>query len=266
MKVLVVVQARIGSSRLPGKVLLPLSGKTVVERVVERIRAARIAFEVCVATTAALEDEPIRSLARRLGVRVFAGHPTDLLDRHYRAGLSAGADVVVKIPSDCPLIDPAVIEQVLGAYLEREREFDFVTNLYPASWPDGNDVEVMPMGVLATAHYEARGTFEREHTTPFIWQQPERFRIHNVQSSGIDLSSTHRFTLDYEDDYALIESVYEALFRPERPVFGLDEMLPFLARHPELLHKNVRYWGQTYASKQRFGSTALTNQQPGELT
>ena len=87
-----------------------------------------------------------------------------------------------------------------------------------------------------------------------------------MQSSGIDLSSTHRFTLDYEDDYALIESVYEALFRPERPVFGLDEILPFLARHPEILRKNVRYWGQTYASKPRLGSAALPDQQPGELT
>jgi spore coat polysaccharide biosynthesis protein SpsF len=266
MKVLVVVQARMGSSRLPGKVLLPLAGRTVLERVVERIRAAKMAFEVCVATTSALEDEPIRALARRLGVRVFAGHPTDLLDRHYRAGLAAGADVVVKIPSDCPLIDPAVIEQVLGAYVERAGELDFVTNLYPASWPDGNDVEVIPMRVLATAHFEARGTFEREHTTPFVWQRPELFRIHNVRSSGTDLSSTHRFTLDYEDDYALIDSVYEALFRPERPVFGLGEILPFLARHPEILRKNVRYWGQTYASKQRLASTAKPAQQPGELT
>ena len=249
MKILVVIQARMGSSRLPGKVLLPLSGRTVLERVVERVRAARTPFEICVATSSALEDEPIRALARRLGVRVFSGHPLDLLDRHYRAGLAAGADVVVKIPSDCPLIDPSVIDQVLEAFLERAGNVDFVTNLHPPSWPDGNDVEVIPMDVLATAHHEALGAFEREHTTPFVWQRPERFRLHNVRwESGLDLSSSHRFTLDYEADYALIEAVYEALFRPEHPVFGLGEILPFLARHPEIRGQNSRFWGQTYAS------------------
>jgi spore coat polysaccharide biosynthesis protein SpsF len=261
VKVLVVVQARTGSSRLPGKVLLSLAGRPVLERLIERIRAAKSRFDICVATTPALEDEPIRLLARRLAVRVFSGHPTDLLDRHYRAGLSAGADVVVKIPSDCPLIDPDVIDRVLGAFECQAGGVDFVTNLNPPSWPDGNDVEVIPMDVLAIARSEARSSFEREHTTPFIWRRPERFRITNVRwDSALDLSATHRFTLDYADDYALIRALYEALYRSDRPIFSLDEILTYLSQHPEVHRLNQRFWGQTYVS-----AAAHSESPPGGL-
>ena len=180
MKTVIVVQARMASSRLPGKVLLKLAGKPLLERQIERILSANGHFELCVATTTSPGDDPIRELCHRIGVGVFDGHPTDLLDRHYRIGVACGADRVVKIPSDCPLIDPAAIDSVLGFDADRSGCFDFVTNLYPPSWPDGNDVEVMSMATLASAFHEATRSFEREHTTPFIWERPERFRIANV--------------------------------------------------------------------------------------
>ncbi|MBV8201295.1 MAG: glycosyltransferase family protein, partial [Acidobacteria bacterium] len=236
MKVLAVVQARTGSTRLPGKVLLPLAGAPLLLRMLERVQAARTPTEVVVATTTDAADQPVRELARQAGVRCVSGHPTDLLDRHYQAALACGlspapaagaggggGDVVVKIPSDCPLIDPAVIDRVIGCHLADPERFDFVSNLHPATYPDGNDVEVMPMAVLAAAWREAARPHEREHTTPFIWDQPGRFRLGNVRwETGRDLSMSHRFTIDYPEDYAFVSAVYDALYTaaPERSLGG----------------------------------------------
>jgi spore coat polysaccharide biosynthesis protein SpsF len=247
VKVVVVVQARMGSTRLPGKVLLPLAGAPLLERMLQRVLAASEPDEVCVATSNAAEDEPIRELSTRLGLRVLSGHPTDLLDRHLQAARAACADVMVKIPSDCPLIDPAAIDRVLGHYRAASATLDFVTNLHPPSWPDGNDVEVVPMGVLEIAWREARRPFEREHTTPFIWEHPERFRVLNVASElGRDLSKSHRFTIDYAEDHQFIARVYDELWSAERPIFSLEDILELLAHEPGLMRLNARWAGHSW--------------------
>jgi spore coat polysaccharide biosynthesis protein SpsF len=247
MTTLVVVQARMGSTRLPGKVLLPLAGKPLLQRQIERILAATSPFEVCVATTTSSEDDPIRELCRRISVRVFDGHPSDLLDRHYRVGVAYGADAVVKIPSDCPLIDPAAIDRVLDVYDSAGGSLDFVTNLYPPSWPDGNDVEVMTMEALACAFQNADRLFEREHTTPFIWERPERFRIANVTwETGFDFSKTHRFTVDHAEDYGFVNRVYRELCSAQRPVFSLFEILRLLEDQPEIAQLNSQYRGESW--------------------
>jgi len=264
VKVLVVVQARTGSTRLPGKVLLPVAGAPLLVRMLERVRAASTPTEVVVATTTDAGDQPVRDLARQAGVRCFSGHPTDLLDRHYQAALACGlspapasgggdgdegdGDVVVKIPSDCPLIDPAVIDRVIGCYLAAPERYDFVSNLHPATYPDGNDVEAMPMAVLAAAWREATRPHEREHTTPFIWDQPERFRLGNVPwETGRDLSMSHRFTVDYPEDYAFVSAVFDALWTGDGTApsggFGLNEILDLLAARPDIFELNRRYAG-----------------------
>jgi spore coat polysaccharide biosynthesis protein SpsF len=239
VRTLVVVQARTGSSRLPGKVLKEVVGAPLLAHMLQRVRAARTPFDLVVATTEDPADDAIVDLSRTIGVRAFRGHPTDLLDRHYRAGLAAGAEVVVKIPSDCPLIEPQVIDRVLAAYLAEPIGFDYVSNLHPATWPDGNDVEVLALPVLAQAWREATRPHEREHTTPFVWDRPSRFRIGNVrEETGSDRSMTHRFTLDYPEDLAFVTAVYEALWRPERPVFRLSEILTLLEARPEIAALN----------------------------
>jgi spore coat polysaccharide biosynthesis protein SpsF len=245
VRVLVVVQARTGSTRLPGKILLPVAGAPLLARMLERLRAAATPFDLVVATTIEEADEPVRALCRRLGVACFSGHPTDLLDRHYRAARAMGdPEVVVKIPSDCPLVDPAVIDRVLGFHLAQPERFDFVSNLHPATWPDGNDVEAMTFTALATAWREADRPLEREHTTPFLWERPERFRIGNVVAEdSSDRSMSHRFTVDYPEDYAFVAAVYDALWRPERPVFGLAEILALLDDRPDIFALNARFAG-----------------------
>jgi spore coat polysaccharide biosynthesis protein SpsF len=244
VKTLIVVQARVSSTRLPGKVLLPVAGAPLLRRMLERVRGAQAPFELVVATTTDPADEAVVSLCRRMDVRCFRGHPTDLLDRHYRAATEAGADVLVKIPSDCPLIDAGVIDRVLGHYRENADRYDFVSNLHPASYPDGNDVEVLSFAALETAWREATRALEREHTTPFVWDQPQRFRIGNVRwETDQDFSMTHRFTVDYREDYAFVAAVYEALWTQTRPLFDLGDILQLLGEHPELLTLNARFAG-----------------------
>ena len=245
MRVVVVVQARTGSTRLPGKVLKPACGAPLLVRQVERIAAASTPSEIVVATTWEANDEPIVQICGAAGFRVERGHPTDCLDRHVTAARACKADAVVKIPSDCPLIDPAAIDRVIGEFLAHPT--DFVSNLHPPTWPDGNDVEIMPMSVLETAAREAVKPLEREHTTPFIWDQPERFRCANVLwETGLDYSQSHRFTLDYEEDYQLIRAVYEALWEPAHPIFPLADILALLEARPELRDLTARHLGVSW--------------------
>lgn len=244
MNLLVVVQARTGSSRLPNKIFLPLAGKPLLQRQLERIQAASAPFELIVATTTDPSDDAVRDLCKAIGVKCFSGHPTDLLDRHYQAALREKAGAVVKIPSDCPLIDPRVIDRVLNTFLQRYEHVDFVSNLHPPTYPDGNDVEAMPMTILEIAWREAKKNYEREHTTPFIWEQPERFRLMNVVwETGLDYSKSHRFTIDYPEDYEFIKAVYDELWTAHSPIFSLGDILQLLDAKPELLRINQKYAG-----------------------
>jgi spore coat polysaccharide biosynthesis protein SpsF len=242
VKTVVVIQARTGSTRLPAKVLLPLGGRTVLGRMLERVREVRTAAELVVATTRDPADDVIAEIARRSGVRVTRGHATDLLDRHLQAAIETGADAIVKVPSDCPLIDPAVIDRVITAFLAGS--CDFVSNLHPATYPDGNDVEVMTRDALAVAAHEAVRPLEREHTTPFLWDQPHRFAIGNVAwETGRDCSLTHRLTLDYAEDHALIRAVFDQLWTQARPVFPLAAIVDLLDRSPALRALNAMHLG-----------------------
>lgn len=244
--VVTVIQARTGSTRLPNKVVRPLQGKPLLARMVERVQAATLSGLVVVATTNLIGDNPIKWICETEGIPYFRGHPTDLLDRHYQTGCRFDADVVVKIPSDCPLIDPRVIDRVLDAYLQQPETYDYVSNLHPATYPDGNDVEVMPMAALELAWREAERPFEREHTTPFFWENPDRFRLHNVAwETGLDYSMTHRWTIDYEADYQFIAAVYDALY-PHNPRFSLEDMLALLAERPQLAQLNAAYAGMNW--------------------
>lgn len=242
MKVTVVIQARTGSTRLPGKVLLHAAGAPLLARMVERVCAARTPSEVVIATTTLAVDDAICGIARAAGVACVRGHATDCLDRHVAAARATGADVVVKIPSDCPLIDPDTIDRVIGAFLA-EPDVDYVSNLHPPTWPDGFDVEVMTRGALETAWREAVRPLDREHTTPFLWDNPERFLTQNVAwQTGLDHSRSHRLTLDYPEDYAVIRAVYDELWNAGR-VFSLAEILALLDAHPALAARNAVHRG-----------------------
>src|SRR5262245_59576596 len=247
LKVVAVVQARTGSTRLRNKVMLPLAGATLLERMVERVLAAESLDEVVVATTTEARDFAVRDLCEWRDFRHVGGDTMDLLDRHLLAGETCRADVVVKIPSDCPLIDPKVIDRVVHAYLDNADDYDYASNLHPASYPDGNNVEVIPMRTLQIAWQEATRLHEREHTTPFIWDQPERFRLLNVRwESGRDLSMSHRFTVDYKEDYEFVQAVYDELYDPTARPFSFEEIPALLERRPDIHRLNRHLAGMNW--------------------
>ena len=265
-RVVTVVQARLGSTRLPGKVLRPLCHKPLLARLVERVKMATLVGTVVVATTTAAEDDPIEALCHEEGYFCFRGHPTDLLDRHYRAGWQFDADIVVKIPSVCPLIDPRLIDRVITAFLDAPEPYDYLSNMHPATYPDGNDVEVMAMPALETAWIEAERPFEREHTTPFFWENPARFRLGNVTwETGLDYSMSHRWTIDYEADYCFIHNVFAALY-PQNPQFGLTDILQLLTCQPELAAINQHLagvnWYRHHLSELKTVNATMTREEP----
>lgn len=242
-RIVIICQARLGSTRLPKKVLLPLAGQPLLIRFLERVSRARLAHKVVVATTTEPADDQLCQLSSEAGYDVYRGHPHDLLDRHLKTAQAFGADVIVKIPSDCPLIDPTVIDTVIASYLAHHGAVDYVSNLHPGSWPDGNDVEVMSVKILERAWYAARKPYEREHTTPWMWDGNAGVRTENVVwGHGPDLSMSHRWTIDYPEDYMLIKAVYDNLYCRSTQ-FSTMDIISFLNEHPEIAGVNAHLAG-----------------------
>jgi spore coat polysaccharide biosynthesis protein SpsF len=243
LNIVTVIQARTGSSRLPNKILLSLSNAPLLYRMYERVASSKLKGTIVIATTTDKNDDEVETLCKQYQINCYRGHPTDLLDRHYQAAKLLNADAVVKIPSDCPLIDAKVIDKVLKYYLDNFDKYDFVSNLHPPTYPDGYDVEIVSMKALEDAWLNAKKDFEREHTTPYFWENPYKFRIGNVEwESDKDYSMSHRFTIDYETDYNFIKQVYNELY-PINNNFTLEDILDLLERKPEIKKINEEYCG-----------------------
>ena len=261
-KVVTVIQARCGSSRLPGKVLMELCGKSLLARQFERVARSQSAGTIVVATTLEREDDAVANICEEEKIHCFRGHTNDLLDRHYRTGKLFEADAIVKIPSDCPLIDPKIIDDVVSLFLENSN-LDYVSNLHPASFPDGNDVEIMTAEALETAWLRAVRPLEREHTTPFLWENPELFKIGNyLWKDGPNFSQSHRFTIDYPEDYAFISAVYNELF-PNNPDFNLKDILGLLLTRPDIYKLNQVHAGEYWYKNHRDELKTIHYQDPG---
>lgn len=240
-KVVTIVQARMSSSRLPGKVMKMILDKPILERQLERMQHSKLCGQIVVATSTNKNDDIIEEYCIQNGIEIFRGDENDVLDRHYQCALKYEADIVAKIPSDCPLIDARVIDKVFDYYFSNQ--FDFVSNLHPASYPDGNDVEIFRFSALEKAVKEANKKLEREHTTPYFWENPQLFKIGNLTwEKGIDYSMSHRFTLDYLEDFLFIQKVFEELYSANSN-FSLDDILDLLKSKPEIYEINSKYAG-----------------------
>lgn len=231
--VLALIQARMGSTRLSGKVLKPLAGVPVIEHVVHRVRSAAMVDDVMVVTSIDPSNIPLIHVVSGLGCRVFVGSEDDVLDRFWQAARLTEADHLVRVTADCPVIDPDVIDSAIRLHLAENN--DYTSNTDPPTWPDGLDVEVMTRAALETAWSKARSTPEREHVTPYVRNNPQFFKLGGVRSP-IDLSH-HRWTLDQSEDYALLQTVFGELYKPGG-IFRYGEILDLLTRKPELTDVN----------------------------
>jgi spore coat polysaccharide biosynthesis protein SpsF len=242
-KTIIVVQSRMSSSRLPGKVMMSILGKSLLYRMVERLQMVKTPVQIVIAASEDKADNIIENEAKNMGLFCYRGNLNNVLDRHYQAAKLTNATTVLKIPSDCPLIDPAIIDRVLDFYFSNPGKYDYVSNLHPATYPDGNDVEIMSMACLEKNWKEASRPLELEHTTPYIWENPEKFKIANVAwETGKDYSMSHRFTIDYEADYLFIKRVFEELY-PLKNNFSCDDILNLLEEKPEIYEINAKYAG-----------------------
>jgi spore coat polysaccharide biosynthesis protein SpsF (cytidylyltransferase family) len=231
-RVVAVVQARLGSSRLPGKALEEIAGRPMLAHVLARAAAVRGVDHVVLATTVKPEDDALADLARRLGVVTTRGKVDDVLDRFHAALLEHPAEVVVRLTGDCPLLDPRVVELVLDAYVRSEGTLDYVSNVDPPTYPDGLDAEVFSSQSLERAWREARRPSDREHVTTYIRDHRDSFRQANVAHRE-DLSA-HRWVVDTAADLAFARRVYMWLAGPGAEIFGMTEVLALLRRRPEL--------------------------------
>lgn len=223
------------STRLPGKNLLPILGRPMLEMLVERLRRCQSLTGIVVATTTDASDDAIEAVAQGLGVACYRGSMDDVLDRVLRAARSVDAEVIVEVTGDCPLCDPKMVDAMVATY--RETGVDYVGNFRPNSYPLGMAVQVFATEVLAEVERLTRDPADREHVSLYIYEHPERFSLHNVDSHLAEKYRRYRLTVDTPEDFALVSRVFEALY-PLDPGFGLDETLAYLDRNPELLEIN----------------------------
>ncbi|CAK0767029.1 spore coat polysaccharide biosynthesis protein SpsF [Gammaproteobacteria bacterium] len=231
-RTIIIIQARLNSTRLPGKVLLDIAGNTLLGRVVHRAARAGRVDQVVVATTTNPQDDAIIMECVRLGVPCLRGEELDVLARYRSAATASNAAAIVRITADCPFIDPQIIDNVVAEF--HAHDVDYASNTQIRCWPRGLDVEIFTRAALERAWEEAHASWERVHVTPYIYQHPEIFRIHAVVAEE-DYSHL-RWTVDTAEDLALTRTLYQHL--NGRDDFNWREALAVVERIPELAEIN----------------------------
>ncbi|MDO8468829.1 MAG: glycosyltransferase family protein [Candidatus Peribacter sp.] len=226
MKTIAIIQARMSSRRLPGKILEDVAGVPLLAHVIRRAQASGVFDEVIAATSTEKTDDPVQAFCKIQNIPCFRGNLDDVLDRYYQTATSHGADRIARLTGDCPLLDPAVIRTVVEAL---DAKTDYVSNVLHRTYPKGLDAEAFSMQTLAKVWEQAKLPSEREHVTPFIYKNPSLFRIREVTQKTNH--SALRWTVDEPRDLAFVRAVYGEL---GNGLFGQEEVLALLAAHPEI--------------------------------
>lgn len=230
-KVVAIIQARMGSTRLPGKVLADIEGHPMLWHVVRRTQTAESLDEVVIATSTEPADDVIAVFCREHSMDCFRGSQDDVLDRYYQAAREHNARVIVRITSDCPLIDPEIIDKTVRGFLAEQP--DYASNFVARAYPRGLDTEVFTFQALESASSEAGQPYQRAHVTPYLYQNPGRFRVLSV--TGNQDYSAYRWTVDTPEDLRFVREVY-ARFQNRRFLWG--DVISLLEREPELAEIN----------------------------
>lgn len=235
MKISAMIQARMGSSRLPGKILKKIyKEKTLLEVVIQQLSFAKKIDEIIVLTTTLSPDVPVVNLCQKLGVPVFTGSVEDVLDRYYQAALAYKPNHIVRITADCPLIDPQLVDHVVDQHIKNGNIY--TSNRIEATWPDGLDTEIFTFRGLRMLHLEAQKKSDREHVTPYFYNNPNRFKIENVACTK-DYAHM-RWTVDEPEDLDFIREIYKVLGR-DNDFIRSNEVIQFLQKNPDLHNINA---------------------------
>jgi len=234
-KVVCTIEARMQSTRLPGKVLKEVCGKPLLELMVERVRRCRSVDDIVIATSDHPSCDVIETLAQKIGVRWFRGSEEDVLDRVVKAAASAQADIIVELTGDCPLIDPGIVDHIVDTY--RTGSADYCANVLKRTYPIGMDTQVFSYQVLERVSHITQDLTDREHVSLYIYRHPEIFSLRNVESGLPAHMADWRLVVDTPEDFALICLVFEALY-PSKPQFTFNDICALFEQHPDWLELN----------------------------
>lgn len=240
-KITAIIQARVGSTRLPGKIFRNISGKPMLQHVVDRLSFSKFINQIIIATTNLQEDDLVEDFCKRNNFSFYRGSSDDVLSRYYEAAKKFGAQIIVRITSDCPVIDPELIDSMLNDFLSANKSsrLDYLSNVIKRTFPRGLDVEIFSFHALEKIYHEAIDGFELEHVTPYIYLHPEKFSLRNYNNEKD--YSFHRWTVDTEEDLKLVSEIYNALYKPGA-IFFFRDVLQLFERRPELfsINQNVK--------------------------
>lgn len=234
-----IIQARMGSTRLPGKVMMDLCGHPVIEHVVNRLKESTLIDNIIIATSENINNQPIIDFCKNKNIGYFVGSEDDVLDRYYQAALNYGLsdkDIIIRITSDCPLIDSIVVDKVIKEHLLNDN--DYTANVLKCTYPDGLDCEVFNFNALKEAWINANLSSQREHVTLYIRDNPKKFKLANVKNDE-DFSDL-RWTLDEQEDFSFIKEIYKNLYNQDY-FFHMDDIIQLLKEKPELLNINSKF-------------------------
>lgn len=235
-KIAAIIECRMTSTRLPGKVMLMSCGKTMLEHLAERLSRVTAIDEIIFATTTNSTDDCIETLAEKISVRCFRGDEEDVLKRVLLAAETYKTDIIVEVTGDCPLVDPSIVAQTIELY--RVNACDYASNDLTPSFPLGMDVQVFSRDLLSIAHEKGRTAPDREHVSWYFIRHPDRFRLVTLPAPPHLYAPGVRLTLDEEADYRLIDAIFTALYE-KNPGFDLADMLGYLKAHPEVAAMNA---------------------------
>jgi len=239
-KIVCIIQSRIGSERLPGKVLFDLNGKSVLWHIVNRLSKSRYVDQIIIATTNLEKDNSILNECYRYNFQTFRGSEEDVLDRYYKAAIEYKAKHIVRITSDCPLIDPAIVDRVIQKYSKKTKmnhNYDYVSNFIRRSFPRGLEVEIMSISTLTSAWKNAPQIYQREHVTPYIYENSQIYNISSIENTS-NLSE-YRWTLDTQDDWKLISKIYSIYKNKEMPT-DMNTILELFPSNPSFKNVNAQ--------------------------
>lgn len=237
MKVVCLVQARVGSTRLPGKILKEICGKTILHHEIDRLKKCKEIDEIVIATTDKEDDDKIVNEAKKLSVKYFRGSENDVLSRFYYAAKENNADIIVRVTSDCPCIDFEILDKMLIYFKEKykEKQVDYLSNTIKRTYPRGYDIEIFTFSALEKSYINAEKEYEREHVTPYIYDKTNNFLKLSFENK--EDYSNYRVTLDTIEDFIVIKNIFENLYY-KNPYFKLNDVVQYLNNNLHIVDIN----------------------------
>lgn len=237
MKVVCLVQARVGSTRLPGKILKEICGKTILHHEIDRLKKCKEIDEIVIATTDKEDDDKIVNEAKKLSVKYFRGSENDVLSRFYYAAKENNADIIVRVTSDCPCIDFEILDKMLIYFKDKykEKQVDYLSNTIKRTYPRGYDIEIFTFSALEKSYINAKKEYEREHVTPYIYDKTNNFL--KLSFENTEDYSKYRVTLDTIEDFIVIKNIFENLYY-KNPYFKLNDVVQYLNNNLHIVDIN----------------------------